>query len=48
MSLVCGHQCKKLRGFACLVCDETPKTKPVPNVKTIPEQIPERVKIEPE
>lgn len=47
MKKICGHQCKNLRGFACLVCDETPKTKPVPNVKTTPEQIPERVKIEP-
>ncbi len=45
--MICGHQCKKLRGFPCIVCDETPKKKPRPNIKTIPEQIPEPVKIEP-
>ena len=47
MRKICGHQCKKLRGFPCIVCDDSPKIKQVANVQTIPEQIPERVKIEP-
>lgn len=42
----CGHNCEKLRGWSCVACDETPKTKPVTNVRTIPEIIPERDKIE--
>lgn len=42
----CGHNCRILRGYLCEACKETPQTKPLPKVRTIAEQIPERAKIE--
>ncbi|MER0442797.1 hypothetical protein [Emticicia sp. W12TSBA100-4] len=35
----CGHDCKKLRQFGCVACDDKPKTK----VKTIQEIIPKPI-----
>lgn len=35
----CGHDCKKLRQFGCVACDEKPK----PKIKTIQEIIPKAI-----